>query len=327
MQRLRESIGGKSRLGGTKADRVQLALSAGGAILDSVTAQLTSRPASNAAATSTNTSSAPEKMAATTDAASAPSAAPGVTSQAPTHEKPAPAAADVPSKAAKEAIAAEEGTKTFKVGVILGSNRKPARAGPQITQFVWDTIKAHQEASEARDSSRTKIELSLIDIDEWDFPFFNEPLNPAAVKKTEQYTHELTKKWSNTIRPLDAYVFVTPQYNWGIPAGLKNAIDFLYHEWGGKSGMVVSYGGHGGGKAAEALKTVLGGGLKMKMVEKTVNLSFPGPGREFLMKANFGQDLGLDANKEEGLWIDQKPAIIEAWESMLVTLDTSVGEA
>jgi NAD(P)H-dependent FMN reductase len=39
---------------------------------------------------------------------------------------------------------------------------------------------------------------------------------------------------------------VTPQYNWGYPAVLKNAIDHLYKEWHGKPEMIVTYGGHGG---------------------------------------------------------------------------------
>jgi NAD(P)H-dependent FMN reductase len=318
MQRLRESIGGKNRLGGTKAERVQLALSAGNSILDQAISSLSSLSTSSGPPEKTTAASS-EKMAASN------STTPAAPATKPTPEAPV-SSANPTTSAAAAALAAEEAVKTFKVGVILGSNRKPARAGPQITQFVWDTIAAHQKACEAMDGSRTKVEMKLIDIDELDLPFFNEPLNPAAVKKTEQYTHEYTKSWSRTVYALDAFVFVTPQYNWGIPAGLKNAIDFLYHEWLGKSAMIVSYGGHGGDKSAQALKVVLGGGLKMKVNEKAVNLSFPGPGRDFLMKANFGEDLGLDAKKEEGLWHNYKPEIIAGWQSMLVTLDSNVSE-
>ena len=46
------------------------------------------------------------------------------------------------------------------------------------------------------------------------------------------------------------------QYNWGYPAVLKNAIDYLYHEWKGKPAAIVSYGGHGGGKGAAQLHQV-----------------------------------------------------------------------
>jgi len=54
-------------------------------------------------------------------------------------------------------------------------------------------------------------------------------------------------------------VFVTPQYNWGYPAALKNALDHLYSEWAGKPAMIVTYGGHGGGRCAAQLRQVLEG--------------------------------------------------------------------
>ena len=50
---------------------------------------------------------------------------------------------------------------------------------------------------------------------------------------------------------------MTPQYNWGYPAPLKNAIDHLYKEWVGKPAMIVTYGGHGGDKRAAQLRQVL----------------------------------------------------------------------
>ena len=46
------------------------------------------------------------------------------------------------------------------------------------------------------------------------------------------------------------------QYNWGYPAALKNALDYLYRSWNGKPAMIVSYGSHGGGKGAAQLKQV-----------------------------------------------------------------------
>ena len=61
-------------------------------------------------------------------------------------------------------------------------------------------------------------------------------------------------------------MYVTPQYNWGYPAPLKNALDHLYGEWAGKPAMIVTYGGHGGGRCAEQLLQVLQG-LKMKPVD------------------------------------------------------------
>jgi NAD(P)H-dependent FMN reductase len=59
------------------------------------------------------------------------------------------------------------------------------------------------------------------------------------------------------IASFDAYVFVTPEYNHGIPAALKNAIDFLYAEWNNKAAGFVSYGGIGGVRAVEQLRLVM----------------------------------------------------------------------
>jgi NAD(P)H-dependent FMN reductase len=70
----------------------------------------------------------------------------------------------------------------------------------------------------------------------------------------------------------DGFVFVFPQYNWGYPAPLKNALDFLYDEWAGKPGALVSHGTRGGGRAAKQLHEVLLG-LHMQPIEPYLLLS------------------------------------------------------
>ncbi|MFD6800554.1 NADPH-dependent FMN reductase [Streptomyces cyaneofuscatus] len=45
------------------------------------------------------------------------------------------------------------------------------------------------------------------------------------------YAHEHARRWSEAIAAFDGYVFVTPEYNHGVPGPLKNAIDYLYSEW------------------------------------------------------------------------------------------------
>jgi NAD(P)H-dependent FMN reductase len=73
------------------------------------------------------------------------------------------------------------------------------------------------------------------------------------------YTKDHTKAWSNHISLANGFIFVTPQYNWGYPASLKNALDFLYKEWHHKPAIIVSYAHRGGGKAAAQLRQVLEG--------------------------------------------------------------------
>ncbi len=72
-----------------------------------------------------------------------------------------------------------------------------------------------------------------------------------------QYQQPHTKRWAAKIASLDAFVFVSPEYNHGIPAALKNAIDFLFAEWNHKAAGFVSYGGAGGARAVEQLRLVL----------------------------------------------------------------------
>jgi NAD(P)H-dependent FMN reductase len=200
---------------------------------------------------------------------------------------------------------------SFKVGVIIGSQRQP-RCGDQIADFVLNTIRSHLE-SKPPGGSRP-ITLQVIDVAALNLPLFDEPGVPSQIKDPSGYAHEHTRAWSGTVAALDAFVFVTPQYNWGIPAGLKNALDYLFNEWKGKPAMVVSYGGHGGDKCAAAMKVVLGGGLDMKVVDETVNLSFPS--RDVLYKAAVGSDLGLDAGSGRSMWAEERSNIIKVWEKM-----------
>lgn len=74
---------------------------------------------------------------------------------------------------------------------------------------------------------------------------------------TGQYEHAHTKRWSRTVAALDAFVFVTPEYNRSTSGVLKTAIDFLYAEWADKAAGFVGYGLHGGTRAIEHLRQIL----------------------------------------------------------------------
>lgn len=191
-----------------------------------------------------------------------------------------------------------------KIGVIVCSQRSP-RAGLQITRFVHDTLKKYQETH----PSPTPCELHLVDLNDHPLPLYNEPGIPSQIHSSAEYKHEHTRAWSEFISSFQAFIFVTPQYNWGYPASIKNAIDYLFNEWKGKPAMVVSYGGHGGGKAAAQLQQVLHG-LGMKVVKDYVGLTFPD--RSVLVRATAGQDLGLKVTiSEEGSAVIDKENALE----------------
>lgn len=97
---------------------------------------------------------------------------------------------------------------------------------------------------------------------------------PALVGSEGGYANPQVEQWSQLIKSCHALVIITPQYNWGYPGDLKTALDHLYHEWKGKPVLVITYGGHGGGKCAQQLKQVLEG-LHMKVVEENVEITLP----------------------------------------------------
>lgn len=208
-------------------------------------------------------------------------------------------------------------TSPVKIGIIIGSQRTP-RAGDQIATWVLSVLEEYQADNPPGSSTPRPYSLHLIDLNDHALPLFDEPGVPSQIKSPSEYTHEHTREWSRFISSFAGFVFVTPQYNWGYPASLKNAIDYLFNEWKGKPAMVVSYGGHGGGKAAEGLKVVLQG-LRMRVVDETVGLAIGG--MEEMKKAARGQPLGLDGEHGRELWGPERNRIGAQWEKFLDSLN------
>jgi NAD(P)H-dependent FMN reductase len=114
--------------------------------------------------------------------------------------------------------------------------------------------------------------VELVDLAEVGLPFLDEPNHPSL----KQYVNAHTKDWSATIERGDAFAFVTPEYNHSFNAVLKNALDYLHHEWHHKAAGFVSYGGVSGGtRAAQSLRQVTST-LKMIPVLEAVNIPFVG---------------------------------------------------
>lgn len=129
----------------------------------------------------------------------------------------------------------------LRVGIITGSTR-PNRKSLDVAKWVLEIARKRNDA-----------EYELVDIKDFELPLFDEPIPPTAGK----YQQPHTIRWAAKIASLDAFVFVSPEYNHGIPAALKNAIDFLFAEWNHKAAGFVSYGGAGGARAVEQLRLVL----------------------------------------------------------------------
>lgn len=146
----------------------------------------------------------------------------------------------------------------YNLKIIIASTR-PGRKGPALANWIFEVAKKHTEFS-----------VELLDLAVINLPFLDEPNHP----RLQKYTKEHTKKWSETITSADAFIFVTPEYNFGYPATLKNAIDFLYKEWSYKPVAFVSYGGIAGGtRSMQALKQVMSA-INMIPILEAVNVPF-----------------------------------------------------
>jgi len=125
----------------------------------------------------------------------------------------------------------------LKIAIILGSTR-PNHVGATVAQWVNEIA-----------GKRADAEFELIDVAELDLPLLDEELPPAAGQHT--------RDWAAKVASFDAFVFVTPEYNHSVPAGLKNALDFVCAEWADKAAGFVSYGVAGGIRAVEHLRLIL----------------------------------------------------------------------
>jgi NAD(P)H-dependent FMN reductase len=144
-----------------------------------------------------------------------------------------------------------------KLLVVIGSTR-PIRIGDQIATLVAEAA-----------SAIPSVDVTLDDLAVRDLPLLDEP-QPAAMGAL---THLHSKDWAATVEEADGVVFVTPEYNAGYPAALKNAIDYLHAEWEDKPALIVSYGGRGGPRVQKQLAEVAGS-LKMRLTETPVLVSF-----------------------------------------------------
>ena len=99
----------------------------------------------------------------------------------------------------------------LKIAIILGSAR-PGRNGEAVSQWIYDLAKNREDA-----------DFELIHIVDYNLPLLDEPIPPLM----GQYTKDHTKRWAAKSTHLMHFVFVTAEYNHGIPGALKNAIDFL----------------------------------------------------------------------------------------------------
>ena len=130
------------------------------------------------------------------------------------------------------------------------------------------------------------LEVELLDLKEYELPFFNALETPSY--KQKPYENPIVVKWTAKINEADAFIMVTPEYNHGTSAVLKNAIDWVGSEWNNKPVSFISYGTVGGARAVEQLRLICGE-LQMVDIRNTILIS----GHQF-MPVLMGQENAKD---------------------------------
>jgi NAD(P)H-dependent FMN reductase len=126
------------------------------------------------------------------------------------------------------------------ISVIVGSTRQ-GRFSEKPAQWIFQHLK------------KRDVDARLLDLRDFPMPFFDHAVPPAMPGRAP-YENEIVKKWTAAIEASDGYIFVAPEYNYGPPAVLKNAIDWVYPEWNRKAAAFVSFGGLGGARSVQQLR-------------------------------------------------------------------------
>src|SRR4030088_1577498 len=129
------------------------------------------------------------------------------------------------------------------ISVIIGSTRE-GRFSEKPAKWILQHLK-----------KRASVDARLLDLRDFPMPFFDQPATPAMPGRPP-YGNEVVKQWTAAIAASDGFVFVTPEYNYGPSAVLKNAIDWVYPEWNRKAAGFVSYGGTMGARSVQQLREI-----------------------------------------------------------------------
>jgi NAD(P)H-dependent FMN reductase len=130
------------------------------------------------------------------------------------------------------------------ISVIVGSTRE-GRFSEKPAKWILEHLK-----------KREGVDAQLLDLRAYPMPFFDQPVPPAMPGRAP-YKNEVVQRWTAAIERSDGFVFVTPEYNYGPAAVLKNAIDWVYPEWKRKAACFVSYGSAGGTRSVQQLRETM----------------------------------------------------------------------
>lgn len=181
---------------------------------------------------------------------------------------------------------------------VITASTRDGRKGPVVARWFIEQARRHDG-----------FEIDPVDLADVDLPLFDEPRHP----RLQEYEHDHTAEWGETVARADAFVFVTPEYDNVPPSSLVNALQFLVKEWAYKPAGFVSYGGVSGGTRSAAFTRIILTTLRMMPIPDAVSIPF------------FSRHIDEDAGTFQPGEVQEKAAVamldeLVRWERALRTL-------
>ncbi len=148
-------------------------------------------------------------------------------------------------------------TDPLRIGIIPGTTREGRFADKPLS---WLASLAKR---------RTDATFEVVDLRDYPLSFFDEASSPMYATPK----NETALKWAEKLGELDAFLFVTAEYNHSIPGVLKNALDYAYAEFNRKPAAFLGYGTSGAARAVEHLRGILAE-LQVATLKHAVHLNY-----------------------------------------------------
>jgi NAD(P)H-dependent FMN reductase len=166
-----------------------------------------------------------------------------------------------------------------KIAIIIGTTRA-TRFSEKPAKWIYGIA-----------ATRTDMSVELIDLRDYPMPFFDEPASNMWVPSK----NEVALRWQKKVAEFDGYIFVTAEYNRGVPAVLKNALDYAYPEWIRKPAAYVGYGSVGAARSIEQLRLIC---VELQMAPTRTGVHIQGA--DFMDVWQKGKDIKELAYLEQG---------------------------
>lgn len=141
----------------------------------------------------------------------------------------------------------------MKIGIVVGSIRE-GRIGESVANWVAETARKYVAEQDSQNAENAQFDI--VDLKSFNVPLLTDPTVPGAAGG--KYASPEVQAWADAISSYDAFIFVTPEYNHGVPGAFKNAVDSIFPEWWGKRVGFVGYGAAGGVRAVEQWRQIVG---------------------------------------------------------------------